>query len=91
MTEPCDEALNPETAASRPRLDQPNGAACVQTQITEVLSVQQVSDLMDEWDKCPNVEVLMANYLAKKMAKELPPTGNSPSLQEAVDDSKRTE
>ena len=59
--------------------------------VHEVLTVSQVNDLLSDWDKHGDIELLIAGYLAKKMSKELPPTGNPPALQEAVDDSKRTE
>ena len=59
--------------------------------VHEVLTVSQVNDLLSDWDKHGDIEVSIAGYLAKKMSKELPPTGNPPALQEAVDDSKRTE
>ena len=59
--------------------------------VHEVLTVTQINSLLNEWDKHGDIEVLIAGYLAKKMSKELPPTGNPPALQEAVDDSKRAE
>ena len=59
--------------------------------VHETLSVQQVHELVEMWDDDANVEVLIASYLAKKLSKELAPTGNEPALQEAVDDSKRVE
>lgn len=53
--------------------------------------MEQFHDLVELWDETADVEVLIASYLVKKMSKELPPTGNAPTLQEAVDDSKRVE
>lgn len=100
--EPSPESASAEPAASRLRTASPapaevtnttspeTGAAKVDC-MHEALSVEQVHELVELWDETADVEVLIASYLAKKMSKELPPTGNAPTLQEAVDDSKRVE
>lgn len=56
----------------------------------EVLSVQQIKDLNEDWFECDSVEVFMLSYLQKK-SKELNHSHNEPALQEQVDDSKVTE
>ena len=100
--EPSPENASAEPAASRLRTASPGAAdrstatsanpgAAEADQVHETLSVQQVNELVDLWEENPDVEVLIASYLAKKMSKELFPTGNAPVLQEAVDDSKRVE
>ena len=79
-----------ESAAEHPvsavALDSPN---MHEEPVHEVLTVTQINSLLNDWDKHGDIEVLIAGYLAKKMSKELPPTGNSPALQEAIDDSKK--
>ena len=58
----------------------------------EALSVEAVDELVDMMnDATIPIEVLIANYMQKKTAKELPPSNNEPFLQRLVDDSKRTE
>eukprot|EP00435_Cladocopium_sp_Y103_P025163 s1174_g6.t1 len=69
-----------EPSACRPRHD-----------TTEVLSVEHFTDV-DNWHSNHlDFEVLMAEYLRKKMEKELPHSRNSPALQRMVDEGKRTE
>ena len=69
-----------EPAASRPR-----------SLATEALSVEDMTHLFDSWDQCPDIEVLVANYMQKKQSKEVAPTGHAPNVQRAVDDSKVAE
>ena len=100
--EPSLESVSAEPAASRLRTASPetaerstampaaSGTAEVD-HVHETLSVQQVSELVNLWEETSDVEVLIASYLAKKMSKELRPTGNEPTLQHAVDESKRVE
>ena len=57
----------------------------------EVLSVQEVSDLMPQWQEDPTCEALVANYLQKKTSKQSPPSNNDPALQHLVDESKTSE
>ena len=96
------DSASAEPAASRLRTASPTAVeqstamssdtgAAETGRVHETLSVEQVNELVDLWEKTPDVEILIANYLAKKMSKELFPTGNAPVLQEAVDDSKRVE
>ena len=66
-----------EPSASRPRAH-------------EVLSVQECSELLDLAESAPT-EVFMAEYLKKKMSKEIPHSNNPPELQEMVNEGKRTE
>ena len=66
-----------EPASSRPRTH-------------EVLSVQDCSDLLGMADTVSS-EVLMAEYLKKKMSKELKHSHNPPSLQRKVDEGKLVE
>eukprot|EP00435_Cladocopium_sp_Y103_P010611 s801_g2.t1 len=60
--------------------------------VCEVLSVEDVTELCNQFDD-PDVsfEVLVANYLQKKVSKEVPPVNNHPDLQSLVDESKRAE
>eukprot|EP00435_Cladocopium_sp_Y103_P008674 s3466_g2.t1 len=64
--------------------------ASSRARINEVLSVQDCSDLLALVDKVPS-EVFMAEYLKKKMAKELPHSRNAPELQKLVDEGKLSE
>eukprot|EP00435_Cladocopium_sp_Y103_P017727 s923_g4.t1 len=57
---------------------------------TEVLSVQDCTDLLALYHEVPS-EVFMAEYLRKKMDKELRHSKNEPALQKKVDDGKRVE
>ena len=52
------------------------------------LSVEDVSQC---WNSEQAVESLIATYMSQKMSKEVPPSGNSSSLQAAVDESKTLE
>ena len=56
-----------------------------------MLSVQEVSDLMLQWQEDPTCEALVANHLQKKTSKEIPPSNNDPTLQHLVDESKTSE
>ena len=91
-----------EPVTSRPRTQSPNPSDGTNREpsntgvdtagdVHETLSVQQVHELAELWDDAADVEVLIASYLAKKLSKELAPTGNEPVLQEAIEDSKRVE
>ena len=71
-----------EPATSRQRIEE----------TTEVLSVQVVSELWDEWAESENpIEQLIANYLQKKTTNELHHSHNGPVLQEMIEDSKMVE
>ena len=71
-----------EPATSRQRIEE----------TTEVLSVQVVSELWDEWAESENpIEQLIANYLQKKTTNELHHSHNDPVLQEMIEDSKMVE
>ena len=46
---------------------------------------------MDSWStEGLDIEALIAEYLKKKMAKELPHSNNPPEVQRLVDEGKRT-
>eukprot|EP00435_Cladocopium_sp_Y103_P016050 s2207_g4.t1 len=64
--------------------------ASSRARINEVLSVQECSDLLALVDNVPS-EVFMAEYLKKKMSKELPHSRNAPELQKLVDEGKLLE
>eukprot|EP00435_Cladocopium_sp_Y103_P056621 s837_g19.t1 len=66
-----------EPASSKPR-------------VSEVLSVQDCTDLLSLVDRVPS-EVFMAEYLKKKMSKELSHSRNPPELQKLVDEGKLLE
>ena len=76
------ESVDPtaEPASSRPRTESSH----------EVLSVQQIQELNEDWIDCDSIEVFMLSYLQKK-SKELNHSNNEPALQEQIDDSKVTE
>ena len=57
---------------------------------SEVLSVQDCTDLLSMVDTVPT-EVFMAEYLKRKMSKELKHSGNAPELQKKVEEGKRLE
>ena len=55
-------------------------------------SMYNVDHLQDMWDDpSTSVEVLIANFMQKKLSKEIPPTNSSPALQAKVDESKKAE
>lgn len=64
--------------------------AASRARTSEVLSVQERQDLLDVWDNSSS-EVFMAEYLKRKMAKEVPPTNHPPTLQKMVDEGKSLE
>eukprot|EP00435_Cladocopium_sp_Y103_P043787 s1055_g12.t1 len=53
----------------------------------EVLSVQDCSELRTMFDDGP-IEILMAEYLKRKLSKEIPHSKNPPELQQKVDEGK---
>lgn len=57
----------------------------------EVLSVQRVNELWQQWCEPGHVEQLVVNYMQKKTSHELPHSNNEPHLQEMIQDSKLTE
>ena len=57
---------------------------------TEVLSVEEVNDLLDTCDTHSH-EILISEYMQKRLQKELPPSGNHPQLQNMVDEGKKVE
>ena len=69
----------------------PNARQRTSDATDEILSVQDVSELLQVWDEGQSIETLVASYIQKKTSKELPPTGNPPELQKLVDESKVTE
>eukprot|EP00435_Cladocopium_sp_Y103_P017469 s1627_g4.t1 len=58
--------------------------------VHEVLSVQECTDLLQTFEQCSS-EVFMAEYLKKKMSKELKHSNNPPELQRKIDDGKLLE
>eukprot|EP00435_Cladocopium_sp_Y103_P073746 s182_g45.t1 len=79
---PHDEVENAEAgepAPSRPRVD-----------MTEVLSVVECSEIADLLYTGSH-EVFMAEYLKKKMSKELHHSNNAPELQKMIDEGKMVE
>ena len=58
--------------------------------VDEVLSVQDCSELFQIWQDMP-VDVLVAEYIKKKMAKELHHSNNPPEVQDLVQEGKRLE
>ena len=54
---------------------------------SEVLGVQECTDLLPLGESAPS-EVLIAEYLKKKMPKELHHSKNEPQVQRLVDESK---
>ena len=78
-----------EPPAQKPRIDEHllvESGTC-----QEVLSVQDCHELCHVWQTSQNIEVLVAAYLQKRAAKEIPASGNEPILQELVDESKLVE
>ena len=57
----------------------------------EVLSVESLTGVANWSTECLSVETLIADYLVKKMSKELPHSNNPPELQAKVDKGKRVE
>ena len=76
------EATAAPDAASSPASSRPR--------TSEVLSVEEVDDLLETCDQCTH-EVLISEYMQKRLQKELPPTGNHPQLQRMVDEGKKVE
>ena len=64
--------------------------ATVRARHDEVLSVQECHDLLTMCRDKPD-EVFLAEYLKKKMSKELPHSKNEPDVQRMVDEGKMTE
>ena len=58
---------------------------------TEELLASEIQELHELWKSGVSTEVLLADYLQKKMAKELPHSGNSPELQKKIDEAKLAE
>eukprot|EP00435_Cladocopium_sp_Y103_P075218 s4_g55.t1 len=84
------------SAVKRPHADDSDtsGAssepASTRARVNEVLSVQDCTELLDV--AChSSTEVLMAEYLKKKMSKELRHSNNPPELQKKIDDGKSVE
>lgn len=53
---------------------------------TEELLTSDIQELHELWRSGASTEVLLADYLQKKMAKELPHSGNAPELQRKIDE-----
>ena len=68
--------------------EMPPGHKARSSDYDEHLSVEDVSQC---WNSEQAVESLIATYMSQKMSKEVPPSGNSSSLQAAVDESKTLE
>ena len=64
--------------------------ASSRARVSEVLSVQDCTELLALVEQVPH-EVFMAEYLKKKMSKELPHSRNSPAVQKLVDEGKLLE
>ena len=58
---------------------------------TEELLTSEIQELHELWRSGASTEVLLADYLQKKMAKELPHSGNAPELQRKIDEAKIAE
>eukprot|EP00434_Breviolum_minutum_P035842 symbB.v1.2.031741.t1/scaffold3487.1/size55659/4 len=65
--------------------------AASRARTTEVLSVADLGSHIDWNTQHLDMEVLIAEYLKKKMLKELPHSKNPPKLQRMVDEGKRLE
>ena len=84
-------ASSTEPATNRPKTDTYDETLEVQT-CHEALSVEDITDMVELIDdENVPIEVLIANYMQKKVSKELQPSNNESSLQQLIDDSKRTE
>ena len=59
---------------------------------SEVLSVQDVGELMVSWDDpTVEIEIMIAQYMEKKLSKEVHHSGHPPDVQKEVDASKTVE
>lgn len=58
---------------------------------TEALLPSEIQELHELWQSGASSEVLLADYLQKKMSKELPHSGNEPEMQKKIDEAKLTE
>ena len=67
-----------QPSVSRPRLEDPDEELLCQIDVAHD-------------DQKSIVECLMANFIQKKLQKELPPTGNPTELQDKIDKAKKTE
>ena len=77
------------SSASLPPAEEPP-ALRPRTLSTEVLSVEDCSHLWTVFEQS-STECLIADFMKKKMAKELPHSRNPPDVQELVDHGKRIE
>eukprot|EP00435_Cladocopium_sp_Y103_P015313 s535_g3.t1 len=77
-----------DSSDADPSLSQATSKA--RTLATEVLSVQECHELADVWKNQP-VEVMISEYLKKKMSKELHHSNNPVAFQSLVDEGKRVE
>eukprot|EP00435_Cladocopium_sp_Y103_P073897 s9_g45.t1 len=77
----------PHADETSPEVSEP---ASSRAHVSEVLSVQDCTELLDLACHGPS-EVLMAEYLKKKLDKELRHSNNPPDLQQKVDDGKLAE
>lgn len=69
--------------------DEPPGSKQRTASPHEVLSVEDITELCNQWeDPKTSIEVLLANYLQKKSNKEMSPCNHPPEVQAMVDDSK---
>ena len=76
-----DADVSEQPASQKPRVEE-----------HETLSVEDANHFQELWDdNHSSIEVLIANYMQKKLSKEIHPTKNSPELQAKVDESKRVE
>ena len=79
-----------EVSSSDSAPSSPSEPATHRARTSEVLSVQHLS--VDSWStEGLDIEALIAEYIKKKMAKELPHSNNPPEVQRLVDEGKRTE
>lgn len=72
-----------ETTAADPGTEPPTSRA--RTLDSEVLAIQNMTT------ENLDMEILMAEYIKKKMSKEIPHSNNAPRLQKMVDEGKRKE
>ena len=73
-----------------PSQSDPIEPSTTRVRTSEVLSVQECQEVWQVGQKQTH-ECMMAEYLRKKMQKEIPHSNNPPMLQKKVDEGKRTE
>ena len=76
--------------SEEPELGEASQRAATRARVDEVLSVVECSEVFQLWQEQP-VDVCLAEYMRKKLSKEIPHSGNAPELHKKVDDGKRLE